>query len=102
MAQERNRHHRRGGPTEDGPETAHNVAVQSLKNELSLAARLLQQVKESRETLAIESQVIDSAREAFRHAKEALERMPHLEPDDMQEVQRLMDEFRLALAEMGG
>jgi len=102
MAQERNRRHRREGPTEKGPETAHNVAVQSLKNELSLAAKLLLQVKESRETLAIESHVIESAREAFRHAKEALERMPQLEPDDMQEVQRLMDEFRSALAAVGG
>ena len=90
MAQERNE-----------LDTVHGVAVQSLKNELALAVRLLLQVKESRETLAIESHVVDSARKAFRHASEALDRVPRLEPNDMQTVERLMDEFRFALAKLG-
>ena len=89
MAQERNH------------EAAQGVAVQSLKNELGLAVRLLRQVKEARETLAIEGHVIDSARSAFRHATEALDRMPQLAPADMLKVQALMDEFRSALAELG-
>ncbi len=90
MAQERNEH-----------QTAHGVAVQSLKNELGLAVRLLRHVKEARETLALEAHVLDSARGAFRHAAEALDRMPQLAPDDMLTVQRLMDDFRSALAELG-
>ena len=87
MAQERN-----------DRETAHGVAVQSLKNELCLAVRLLQQVKEARETVAIESQVVATARDAFRHAKQALDRVPQLAPDDMEAVNRLMEQFRQALA----
>lgn len=90
MAQERDEH-----------ETTRGVAVQSLKNELGLAVRLLRQVKEARETLAIEAHVIESARSAFRHAAEALDRMPQMAPDDMRTVQRLMDEFRSAFADLG-
>ena len=101
MAQERNRHHCRDGQCEDEHETAQDVAVRSLKNELALAVRLLRQVKESRETLAIEAHVVESARNAFRHASEALDRVPQLEPVDMQVVQRLMDEFRSSLADLG-
>ena len=91
MAQERNEH-----------KTAHGAAVQSLKNELSLAITLLQQVKEARDTMAIETHAVDSARSAFRHAVEALDRMPQLAPDDLNIVQRLMDDFRSALAELDG
>jgi hypothetical protein len=101
MAQERNRHHCRDGQCEDEHETAQDVAVRSLKNELALGVRLLRQVKESRETLAIEAHVIDSARNAYRHATEALDRIAQLEPADMQIVHRLMDEFRSALADLG-
>ena len=79
-------------------DTAYGVAVQSLKNELSLAVRLLRQVKEARETLAIETHVVNSARAGFRHAVEALDRMPQLPPNEMQAVHQLMDEFRAALA----
>jgi hypothetical protein len=86
MAQERNE------------ETARFVAVRSLKNELELAIKLLRGVKEARATMAMESQVVDGARSAFRHAVEALGRMPQLEPDDMQAVQKLIDEFRSELA----
>jgi hypothetical protein len=82
-------------------ETAHGVAVTSLKNELALAVRLLRQVKEARETLEIESHVIESARSAFRHATEALDRVPQLTPDEIRAVQRLMDEFRSALVDLG-
>ena len=84
----------------DERNTAYCVAVQSLKNELSLAVRLLRQVKEARETLAIESHVVNSARAAFRHAAEALDRMPQLAPNEMQAVYQLMDEFRAALADL--
>jgi hypothetical protein len=89
MAQERNDH-----------DTAYGVAVQSLKNELRLAVRLLRHVKEGRETMAIEAHIVDSARSAFRHAVEALDRMPQLPPEDMQVVYVLMDDFRAALADL--
>jgi hypothetical protein len=74
--------------------------VQSLKNELRLAVRLLRHVKEARETLAIEEHVLETARGAFRHAAEALDRMPQLALEDMRAVQSLMDDFRAALAEL--
>jgi len=67
MAQERSEH-----------QTVRGVALKSLKNELGLAVRLLRQLKEARETLELESVVIDSAREAYRHATDALNRMPQL------------------------
>jgi hypothetical protein len=81
-------------------ETARIIAVQSLKHELELAVRLLLQVKEARATVAIEEHVIDSARSAFRHAVEALDRVPQLPPKEMEAVQRLIDEFRAALSEL--
>lgn len=90
MAQERN-----------DSETARLVALQSLKNELQLAVRLLRGVKEARETVAMEACAVDSARSAFRHAVEALDRMPQLTPEDMQAVQILIDEFRSALSDLG-
>jgi len=83
-------------------ETARVVAVQSLKNELELAIRLLRGVKEARETVAMEENAIDSARDAFRHAVDALSRMPQLVPADMQAVERLIDEFRSALSDLEG
>jgi hypothetical protein len=89
MAQERNE-----------TEMARGVAVQSLKNELDLAVRLLRQVQEARETVAMESHVVASAREAFRHAVEAMDRMPQLETGDMQAVHVLMDQFRAALRDL--
>ena len=89
MAQERNHH-----------EAVRGAAVQSLKNELDLAVRLLKQVKEARETLAMETQVLESARAAFRHAADALERMPQLDPEEMRAVHKLMDEFRTALSDL--
>jgi len=89
MAQERNER-----------EMAYGVAVQALKNELRLAVRLLRHVKDARETLAIESHVVESARGAFRHATEALDRIPQLPPEEMQAVHRLMDDFRAALADL--
>jgi Holliday junction resolvasome RuvABC ATP-dependent DNA helicase subunit len=89
MAQERNEH-----------DAAYGVAVQSLKNELRIAVRLLRHVKEARETTAIEAHIVNSARSAFRHAAEALDRMPQLPPEDMQVVHRLMDDFRAALANL--
>jgi hypothetical protein len=89
MAQERNQ-----------SETARVVAVQSLKSELEIAVKLLRGVQEARETMAMEKQAIESARSAFRHAVEALDRMPQLAPQDMEAVQRLMDEFRVALADL--
>lgn len=79
-------------------QAAHGAAVQSLKKELGLAVRLLRQVREARELLAMESTVVESAREAYRHATEALDRLPQLAPEEMQAVQKLMDEFRSALA----
>jgi len=81
----------------DEERTVHGVAVQSLKNELEIAVRLLRGVREARETMALEDQVIDSARNAFRHAVEALDRVPHISYEDMLVVQQLMDEFRAAL-----
>jgi antitoxin component HigA of HigAB toxin-antitoxin module len=81
-------------------DTARAVALQSLKHELALALRLLREVKEAREVIAIETHVINSARDAFRHAVEALDRMPQLTPEDMQAVQALMDHFRTALADL--
>jgi len=89
MAQERYDH-----------ETVRVAALHSLKNELELAVRLLKGVKEARDTIAVESQVVDSARSAFRHAVDALDRMPQLEEQDMQSVQRLIDSFRSALAQL--
>lgn len=83
-------------------QTVRGVAVQSLKNELDLAVKLLRQVREARETLAMESHVVSSARDAFRHAVEALDRMPQLEPIDMCAVQLLMEEFRAALSDLEG
>jgi hypothetical protein len=79
-------------------ETVRVAAFQSLKNELELAVTLLQGVKEARETIEIESEAVASARSAFRHAVEALDRIPQLEPKDMEDVQRLIDAFRSALA----
>jgi len=84
----------------DERETAYGVAVQSLKNELRLAVRLLRQVKESEEAIAGEPQVIGAARDAFRHAVEALNRLPQLPPHEMQAVNQLMDQFRAALADL--
>jgi hypothetical protein len=92
MAQERNEMEHRA---------ACDVAVQSLKNELQLATCLLRHIKEARETMAVEDEAVDSARNAFRHAVEALQRMPKLEIEDMNAVQQLMDEFRSALAQLG-
>jgi hypothetical protein len=89
MAQERNDN-----------EAARVVAVQSLKNELELAVRLLRGVREARETMAIETHAVNSARSAFRHAVEALDRMPKLTPEDMGAVQSLIDDFRSALADL--
>lgn len=79
-------------------EMVHGVAVQSLKNELELAIKLLRGVKQARETVALESHAVESARAAFRHAVDALDRVPQLSPEDMDNVQRLIDEFRNALA----
>ena len=81
-------------------ETVQVVAVQSLKNELELAVKLLRGIKEARETVAIESHAVESARDAFRHAVEALDRMPQLTSEDMKIVQTLMDDFRAALANL--
>ena len=89
MAQERN-----------DRETAEGAVLRSLKNELVLAIRLLRQVKEAKETLEIETHVIYSARSAYRHATEALDRVPQLAHSDMLAVQWLMDEFRSALADL--
>jgi hypothetical protein len=89
MAQERN-----------DRETARVVAVQSLKHELELAVRLLRGVMEARETLAMETHAVDSARSGFRHAVAALDRVPQLTPEDMQTVQGLIDEFRSALRDL--
>ena len=82
----------------DDRETVRVAALQSLKNELELAVRLLRGIREARETIAVESEAVASARSAFRHAVEALDRMPQLEPKDMEDVQRLIDAFRAALA----
>jgi hypothetical protein len=81
-------------------ETVRAVALQSLKHELELAIRLLREVKEAREVVAMESEVVNSARGAFRHAVEALDRMPQLDPEDMQAVQLLIDRFRSVLSEL--
>jgi hypothetical protein len=89
MAQERNER-----------ETAYGVAVQSLKNELRLAVKLLRQVEEARETMAIESHAINVARDAFRHAAEALDRIPQVAPEEMLTIHQLMEEFRSALADL--
>jgi hypothetical protein len=89
MAQQRKEH-----------KTVRVVAVKSLKGELELAVRLLREVKEARKTMAMEAHVVDSARSAFRHAVEALDRMPQLTPEDMQAVQSLIDEFRSALSDL--
>lgn len=83
---------------QDYRETVRIAAFQSLRNELELAVKLLEGIRQARETLAVESTAVESARSAFRHAVEALDRMPQLEPEDMKEVQRLMDAFRSALA----
>jgi hypothetical protein len=89
MAQERSEH-----------DLVRGVATQALKNELDLAICLLRSVKEARETIALETEAVASARSAFRHAREALTRMPQLAPSDMTVVQRLMDEFRQALGDL--
>ena len=81
-------------------ETAHGLAVQSLKKELEIATQLLRGIKEARETVAMEGSIIDSARSAFRHAVDALDRVPQLTPEDMQEVQGLIDQFRSALTNL--
>ena len=81
-------------------ESVRFAALQSLKNELELAIRVLRGVKEARETMAMETHAVNSARSAFRHAVEALDRMPQLGPDDMEAVQRLIDEFRSALSDL--
>jgi hypothetical protein len=84
----------------DEREAVRGVAVQSLKNELTIAIQILRGVKQARETVAAELQAVDSARSAFRHAVEALDRMPQLSPEDMDSVERLMDGFRMALSEL--
>ena len=81
-------------------EAARVVAVQSLKNELDLAVTLLKGIKEARETMALEDEAVESARSAFRHAVDALNRMPQLDAKDMEDVQRLIDEFRAALSQL--
>ena len=81
-------------------ESVRSAALQSLKNELDLAIRLLRGVKEAREAMAMETHAVNSARSAFRHAVEALDRMPQLGPEDMEAVQRLIDEFRSALSDL--
>jgi hypothetical protein len=89
MAQERNER-----------EAARDMAAQSLKNELELAVRLIRKVKERGLTRHMEQHAVDSAREAFRHAVEALNRLPQLQAHDMEEVQRLIDEFRSELTHL--
>jgi hypothetical protein len=82
-------------------ETVREIAVQALKNELEIAVKLLKGVKEARETVAMEDHVVASARSAFRHAVEALDRVPQLASEDMQVVQQLIDDFRVALSALG-
>jgi hypothetical protein len=84
----------------DEHENMRDVAVQSLQNELELAVQLLRGVKQARETVAIENEAVDSARAAFRHAVEALERVPQLSSQEMEIVQTLIDAFRAALADL--
>ncbi len=81
-------------------EVAHIAAVRSLKHELELAITLLRTVKAARDTLAIENQAVESARSGFRHAVEALDRMPQLTATEMLAVQRLIEEFRSALTDL--
>jgi soluble cytochrome b562 len=81
-------------------EAVREIAVQALKNELEIAVKLLKGVKEARETVAMEDHVVKSARSAFRHAVEALDRVPQLASEDMQVVQQLIDDFRVALSEL--
>ena len=77
------------------------VAIQSLKNELELAVILLRKVKEKEVTKRMETRAVDSARDAFRHAVDALNRVPQLHASDMDEVQRLIDQFRSELNTLG-
>ena len=77
------------------------VATQALKNELDLAVRLLQSIKEARDTIDMEVELVESARGAFRHATDALARIPHVSHEDMAAIHRLMDEFRGALNDLG-
>jgi hypothetical protein len=85
----------------DDRATVHGIAVQALKNELELAAQVLRGVKQGKgATPGEEAHAVESARAAFRHAVDALDRVPQLSSEDMETVQRLMDEFRSALAEL--
>jgi hypothetical protein len=84
----------------DELDTARALAVRALKNQLELAVKVLREVKDARVTVAMEADAIDSARSAFRHAVEALDRMPQLSAEDMRAVQSLIDEFRSALSEL--
>ena len=84
---------------EDGKEPR-AVALKSLKMELQLSIKLLKEVRDDDGDKAMAASVVDSARQAFRHAVEALNRMPPLTPEEMQDVQGLMDEFRSVLAKL--
>jgi uncharacterized protein (DUF1778 family) len=73
------------------------IAVQSLQNQLDLATGLLRNAKECREAVIREEEVIQAAREAYRHSMNALSKLPQLSPRDMDRVENSIQEFRSAL-----
>jgi hypothetical protein len=76
------------------------LAVRSLQNQLDLAVNLLEAAKESRATGLPEGNVIESAREAYRHSVDALTRLPQLSQKDMTRVEGTLEQFRSILSQL--
>lgn len=76
-------------------------AVVSLTHQLELAADLLRTAKLAREAIQRETEVIESARAAYRHSMDALNRLPPLTQEEMQIVQERITRFRLAMTALG-
>lgn len=74
------------------------AAVNALQNQLDLAIGLLQNAQKCREAVAREEEVIQAAREAYRHSMQALGKLPQFPKADMERVQRSVEEFHSAMS----
>jgi hypothetical protein len=76
-------------------------AVVSLTNQLKLAADLLKTAKLARDAVDREQEVIESARDAYRHSMAALNKLPPLSQEEMNAVHERIARFRVAMNDLG-
>lgn len=82
------------------PARSERVAVQSLGHQLTLALRLLSAVKEARETVAREQELIGFAQDAYLHSMHGLTRLPRLPAHRIAGIDAQLKEFRSALNDL--